>query len=266
MKKQVAGIILIGLCFLLVGCGDSWKSKVELTDLKIDDNYVVGKIKNKTDNYYSVSIDYIVKSGDFTDSGHCSIKLKPNSVDDIDCVQMKYDNTYSVEVKNVELSELTIPKLDNSNLNADSLEYYYKDIFEEHTTNMVSLAYDVEDFKYPYIDKVSYYDSGEIGFRTSFNYNGNSVYVNDNYDTITNKAKSIFIMLSSNASQEDISKIIIRISSLYSVISDSTSYTLDMSQALKRTDYETGKCRLFGNWCVSTDYGDTLISFYLERR
>lgn len=265
MKKQIV-VILIGLCLLLVGCGDSWKSKVELTDLKIDDNYVVGKIKNKTENYYDVSIDYIVKNGDFTDDGHCSMKLKPNSVDDIDCVQMKYDSTYSVEVKNVELSELTIPKLDNSNLNEDSLEYYYKEIFKEHTTNMVSLAYDVEDFKYPYIDKVTYLSSGLIEFSTNFKYNGNFVAVTDAYNTTTKKANHIFVMVSKQASSEDISTIISRITLMYSVINDSTSYTFDMSQALKRTDYEAGKCRIFGNWCVSTNYSDTLMSFYLERR
>ena len=127
------------------------------------------------------------------------------------------------------------------------------------------MAYDVEDFEYPFINKVTYSSDDTIEFTNSFNYNGKLVFVTDVYKVSTNKVSYILVAVDSYISEEDLTDLISRITGMYSVINDSVLYTLDMYQALMRTDYEQGKCRLFGDWCVSADYGDPLISFYLER-
>lgn len=264
MKKQIFSLLLLSICLFLAGCGDSWKSKIELTDLKIDDDYIVGKIKNKTDNYYNVTINYEVKNGDFSDNGICILKLKPNAVDDLKCLEMNYDSSYKVEVKSVDFKELTIPKLDNNNLNVESLEYYYKEIYDTHALHLVSLV-NSEDRNYPYIDKIIYHDydnSLEISYKYIFN--GSNITTYDLYD-IKTKETTLFNLFVGNPTEENITSIIVKLSGLI-IVDDNTADSYSALKALSRKDIEEGKCVKVGRWCVSTKYDDILTTFYMEKR
>ena len=267
MNKKILRVLTIVLLSLVcfTGCGDGgWKSKVELSELKFKDDYIVGRIKNKTDKYYDVKVEYNLKSGDLTNDEFCQFKLKPNSTKDIECLELNYDDSYSIEVNNIDLKELEIPSL-NKDLNQDSLEYYFEEIYEEHSYNGVGLTFDFEDRLYPFITKAKYNeDLSEISIDFTFNYDDSEVRLLEDFDTKTNKP-TLIMMFISNPKEETISKMRTRLGSLYSIVHDHVN-TISVGRALLRTDIENGKCIKVDNWCIGTDYSTEVTMFLLERQ
>ena len=62
MKKSKIFVLFI-LIMLLCGCKISWMNKFQFSDLKYKDNYIVGKVKNTTDNKYKITVYFKLKSG-----------------------------------------------------------------------------------------------------------------------------------------------------------------------------------------------------------
>lgn len=77
MKKSKIFVLFI-LIMLLCGCKISWMNKFQFSDLKYKDNYIVGKVKNTTDNKYKITVYFKLKSGSLVEGDSCQINLDPN--------------------------------------------------------------------------------------------------------------------------------------------------------------------------------------------
>lgn len=112
MKKSKIFVLFI-LIMLLCGCKISWMNKFQFSDLKYKDNYIVGKVKNTTDNKYKITVYFKLKSGSLVEGDSCQINLDPNQTKDIDCSAYYGKESYDVKIKKLEYTK--IPTLEEKN-------------------------------------------------------------------------------------------------------------------------------------------------------
>ena len=264
-------LLLLSIC--LVGCGnDGWKSKVELSNLKIEDNYVVGKMKNKTDNYYKVRIDYIISSGSLSNESSCNDELKPNETKDIKCLEMNYDSTYNIEIKDVILTESTIPKKTNYSgtdveITEEELDYYYKDISSDFNMQMIGIfTYENNDrdsMKYPYITSIKLSGEDKIQLYYMGTYNGIKVNVAGEYKIKSKELGSLMIFVS-NSNNDTIDTLRFNISHINFFMDNALSSELAYVWNNLKTTNEEGYAYKIGNlmYSVSESDGRTIFHIY----
>ena len=191
MKKRVLYFLtFLFLVPLIAGCQKSWKSMFQVSEIKIDNDYIVAKIKNVESKAYDLKIDLQLKSGSLTETEKCYLTIKPNEIKDLKCLTMGH-NGYEAKITNIEFTEKIIPELKDGKIEQEVLEYHFDKIYEQHRLNFISftLINDITQKDYPYISLIEY-DSSDSeltigGTITDGNYN-NVLYI-ETYNTITNE-------------------------------------------------------------------------------
>lgn len=250
MKKI---IVIILFCVCLCGCSKNWKSNVQISSLKYDDDYIIGKMKNLTNKAYNVKIIFKTKSGSFDDNEYCYELLRPKETIDLECLVYGLDDTYNIEVENVELEEFEIPELTYGKIDIDTLEYHFKDIYYAHTLNFVSFKIDIDN-NYPYIDEIEYSDD-KIEIKGTIENDENQVFYYEDFDAKDEQLTHLYAFIKSD-DEDFISKIITKFS-LMDSISSTSSDSISIGQILKRKDIAEGYCIKAGNWCIGTDYSES---------
>ena len=263
MKK----ILVIAFCaFLLCGCGkkeDGWEKKIQLSTLEIEDSYITGQIKNLEDKAYKLTLTVELKSGSLTVDNTCYETIKPNETRDLKCLILSdsVTDSYTAEVKTVTLNEMDIPELKEGEITRETLEYHFEDIYDAHTLNFVSLMSSFDDIQYPYIDKIEYKED-KVTFTCNFTKDKNFVSYVESFDAKTSKLAYAFFYASVNNDSEYTNSLLTKISLMPS-ISTSSSDSLAINRALKRTDIKDGYCINAGNWCISTKTDGSLNSYLI---
>lgn len=267
MKKSIKILFIIPIMALcLCGCSKSWEKNVQISSLKYEDDYIRGRIKNLTDNAYNLTITFKVKSGSLVEEKYCYEMLKPNDTIDLECIAYDIDDTYKIDVEDVELNEMEIPKLTTGKIDVDTLKYHFENIYEEHTLNYISFTTDIDDKNYPYIDEVEY-ENDEIEINGKITKGTNDIFYYEAFDTKNDKLKNLDVFVYSE--DEDFISTIITKLSLMRSISTSSSDSISIGRILQRKDIDNGYCISFDNWCISTDYSSSygsFIRFSFERR
>ncbi len=162
MKKNKIFVLSI-LVILLCGCKMSWMNKFQFSNLKYKDNYIVGKIKNTTNNKYKITVDFELKSGSLVEEDTCYLNVDPKQTKDIECIASYGEESYNVKIKQLEYTK--IPTLEeknfknNDDISTDDLEVYFEDIYHKHTLFNLSLLTKYSDNSdYPFIKSISYKD------------------------------------------------------------------------------------------------------------
>lgn len=207
MKKLLVAITIL----LLVGCTNNWEKNIGITSLKWEDSYVIGKIQNKTDKYYSVVITLEGTSGSANIIDTCYIDLKPKEIVDLSCLAYDYDTDYQIEVKNVKYEEKQIPEEPkiNTNLSIEQLKYYYSDIYDNHLTMHIGLFnYGNDNYTlegYPYIDTIEYkeYKKDEIIITYKGKYNNYNCTMKEVYYAKTGKMSALSFSFAKNTQNLD---------------------------------------------------------------
>ena len=250
-KKYLLILALFSILFLITGCGNSWKSNFEISKLKLDDDYIVGKIKNKTDKAFDLEITFDLKSGSLVDNKKCNLVIKPKETKDLDCLATDYDD-YDVSISNIDFKEKKIPDLNNGKIDEDTFEYHFDKIYDNHTYNFISftLVDDIFEDKYPYLDTIEYDEENKkIKISGSIMSNTNYMSYTEEFNTITNKLENMSFMIRTD-DEEFKSELLTKISLMRSL---DISNSVEMLKALN-DDIPEGKCYKVGyNWCVSSD-------------
>ena len=250
-NKLFVGLLVFVTLFMLTGCGNSWKSKFEVSKIKIKDDYIIGKIRNKTDLAYDLKITFVLKSGSLIDNETCNLIIKPEETKDLDCLAMNHDD-YDVNISNIEFTEKKIPKLSNGKINSDAFKYHFDKIYESHTYNFVSFTLVNDDFedKYPYLDTIEYdEENNKIKITGSIMSNTDYMSFIETFNTKTNKLDNISFLIRTT-DEELKSQLLTKISAMQSF---GYGNSIEMLTALKY-DIPEGKCYKVGyEWCVSSN-------------
>ena len=208
MKK----IFILLIIFLLVGCTNSWENVVGISSVKYENGYIVGKIQNKTDKFYSVVIHFNGKNGSISSNRVCFVDLKPKEITDLSCLSYDYNEDYAIEIEKIEYKEKEIPKMpvdskDDVELTKEQLEYYYKKIYDSHLYTYTSvLLYDNDSYndmsEYPHIDKVKL-KNGEITITYNAKFNNSNCFLYEVYLAKDEKMKILAVTLNENTRKLD---------------------------------------------------------------
>ncbi len=263
MKK----ILVVALCtFLLCGCGkkeDDWKKTIQLSTLEIKNDYIVGQIKNLKDKAYKLTLTIELKSGSLTEEKTCYETIKPNETRNLKCIlaSNKINDTYTAEIKTIEITEKEIPELKEGKIDRDTLEYHFEEIFDAHTLNFVSLALLMDSMQYPFIDEIEY-EKDKIVLSGSFTQENNFFSYVETFNTNTSKLSSAYFYTSVNNDEKFTDSLLTKISLMPS-INLNTGDSITINRTLKRTDIKEGYCINAGSWCISTRTDDTLNSYLI---
>lgn len=259
-------LLIVVCCLCLCGCGEKndWKDKVQVSQLKLDDNYLIGKIKNTTDKFYDITIIFKLKSGTLEDTDVCYEIIRPNENKNLKCLVYDIDDTYIYEIKDIELTEKEIPVLLEGNIDINALEYYFEKIYEAHQLNFIAFSTDIIDTSFPYISKIKYKDN-EITIIGDIIQGSNKVSYIGEYDTTTNDLNRISFYESRSNDKSFTDSLITRISLMNSIATTSKT-SLEIGKALLRTDIEEGYCVIVDNWCVSTIHDDLFNTYLIVRK
>lgn len=230
---------------------NSWEKKIQISALKYDNsNHVVGKIKNLTKNAYDVTLKIKAKSGSLVEDITCYEMLRPNESVDLSCLTYELDDTYSLEINRVELEKKVIPSLNKGNLEVDTLEYYFPDIYESYTLNMVPF-YAFFDLQYPSIENIDYEDD-KITILGKIDNEFYSASIYFDYDVKTNKIISVDVFMVDSVDQAFIDNIIENMTYMDFIHKGSEINLIE--KTLKRKDIQSDKCILIDKWCISANY------------
>ncbi len=264
MKKLV--LIFISI-FLITGCGgDKWKDTIQFSELKIEDNDIVGDIKNLTDKMYDVTIEFEFKNGDLVETELCSMYLEPNDKTELDCYILNTDSKYEVKVIDVVYEE--IPTFEDKDfkigdkLSEEDIKIYFNKALDTHTLFMITLLLDLEDklvsevdLEYPFLDNVILFEDEIIKSTLFFEANNSNIFLGEDINHITGDYKFIYISIYGDNIEDTTNKIISSLS-LNSALNVYTPSYLNLSDYLEENT-EEGKCYELGKYCYSIERTDT---------
>lgn len=263
MKRLFLFILCIIMMLMLSGC-NTWKNKIEISTLKIDDGYIIGKAKNITNKAYDATLTFELKSGSLKIEEKCYETFKPNKTKDLECIlDENVDNSYVVKLKNVELEEITIPKLNEGKINNNNtLEYHFENIYSSHTLNFLGFNLSDVEEKYPFIESIEYKDD-KIRIESKLTQNENYASFVTEYNTTSGNLEYLFFAIPSNCDEEFVNQIFSGVSRMHPF---SPLYSTDIEKTLHRTDIPDGMCVKVNDWCISSIYNNMLNSFSIHKR
>ena len=248
MKKKILLFTIVVIFVFASGCSNnSWKKKIQISNLKYEDNYVKGKIKNMTDKYLSLHIKFLYESGSLKLNGYCFQDLKANELTDLKCLEYEIDNTYKIEIESIDIKEKEIPSLNVGEINQEALEYHFKDIFYNHLSLMLSTIHSIinENDRY-FIDKITNYENDELKIEYSKKVYDTLYSFIETYSKTDSRLKKIYIFMIGNPNIERIALGLSTSEPFGSKITQAKS----IYNAIK-TETESGYCRKISDWCIS---------------
>lgn len=270
MKKVLKIFLFIVLVLLICGCDnkeeEKWKDVFQVSELKFDGNYIVGKVKNTKDKAYDITIYFELQSGSLIEEEFDSEVIKPNEIIDIKTLVYGYDDSYDIKLKKIEYKEKEIPKLDYDNIDIETLKYYFEDIYDKHlsiTSFRWDLQFDEDLNYYPYIDEIKY-QSYDDTINIKYSYFDSEtlfqIYISDSYSTKDEELQTVYININ-HFDETLLSKIQ---SSIIRGVTDDYSYNSSYNYYLNE-EVELGKCWVVNDWCISRRTGaDGGITFCFE--
>lgn len=269
LKILLCFVIMICICGCEKGKSENWKDIFQVSEVKIDDNYILGKIKNTKDKAYDITIYFELKSGTLIEEEFCFMTIKPNETRNIQTVIYDYDDSYEVKIKKIKYEEIEIPKLDYDNITVEALEYHFEDIYDRHLdlTGFISLYIDDNLDYYPYINSIYYYSSDNIIRILYVDYISEqsiSIIYTGEYSIIDGSLQ--YLELEITGGDKDLEENITTILA-HSITDGYYDYNAIYTNLNK--EVEDGKCWLIKDWCVSKILKeDEIISikYVLEKR
>lgn len=251
MKKSKIFVLFI-LIMVLCGCKISWMNKFQFSDLKYKDNYIVGKVKNTTDNKYKITVYFKLKSGSLVEGDSCQINLDPNQTKDIDCSAYYGKESYDVKIKKLEYTK--IPTLEEKNfkngddISTDDLKDYFEDIYDNHTLFNLSLLTKYSDNNsYPYIKSISYKDD-KIHIYNNVVKENVSIDILEIY-SVDNSELEQYIAKIYYDTEDELKEFKSSFSLALLTLSESIN-TYNVSKALEK-ESEDGMCYIVSKYCIS---------------
>lgn len=257
-------LCIIGIMFLLGVFSPKWKKQIGFSDLKIDDDYIVGKIQNKTNKHLKVTITFELKSGSIKDTDYCYVNIEADTIEDLKCLAYDKNISYKVKVVDVETKEIKNKNFSNGDkISSRDFTDYFKEVYNEHHKLFYSIfATNEEDFEeissYPYADEIEYIieDSDKyLEIKNNLNYKGTLISVYEYFNLDDNKLESLSILYQTN---DDILEYFKKW--LYMGFIDEYSGYNDSYYIRKAisTDAEEGRCTKVGSYCFSKRTDDHL--------
>lgn len=250
MKKII--VLLLIVC-IISGCNN--KNNIQVSELKYEDDYIIGTIKNTINKNYNLDITIQTKSGTLINEEHCYVTIKPYESKELKCLILNLDETYKYEIKKIEKKEFDTPKLEFGEIDEKTLKYYFENIYYNHSRLVYDLKYNLNDEKVKYKQDIIEYKDGIISFTNAFEYENNKILSVSEYSTKNQKLNSIGITIENENKQieENIIQAI-------SFTSDNATDNIKIYSILqKETEY--GKCTFVNNLCYAKYVKDDSILY-----
>jgi len=278
MHKYIKIFVCLILVLCISGCSndnkstsskkkEKWKDIFQTSEFKLEDNYIVGRIKNTKDKAYDITIYFELMSGTLVEEEYYYEVIKPNETKDIECMATGYDDSYEVKLKKIEYKEKEIPKVDYDDISVEALKYYFEDIYDKHIslTSFFGLYIEEDSNNYPYIDLISYMSFSD------------SETMNIWYDYESDDHKLMIIFQSAyDVKNADINSLKIITLGVDEELDSEIRINLAMSidennySSIYRTlgqEAEEGKCWAINKWCAAkTIDEDGYVTYYIESR
>lgn len=248
MRKKLLIILLV--C-ILSGC-DKVDKDIQISELKYNDDYIIGRIKNQTSKNYNLDIIIQTKSGTLVNNAYCHDTIKPYEAKDFKCLALDLDDTYSFKIKKIEKEIFETPKLTYGEIDESTLKYYFENIYNSHYLFMTNL--DIES-KFPKFDSIEY-KNNNIEFKNTLNYDDqNTLLLIAKYSTKNEELESIHILIGEE--NQEIENDIILAFSLHEKDIDNS---IKISYVLRKIS-EFGKCTSIGDLCYAKYKSNNVISY-----
>ena len=271
MKKSKILLILIIPVLLLSGCKAKYTSKFQFSDLKYDDDYIIGHVKNITDNKYKLEISLELKNGGIKEDAKCNVNLNPKQTKKIKCLSYHNDDvTYEVKIKDVDFKQ--IPTFEEKNfkdddkISEDDLKDYFEDAFYTHTMFNTSLLHGKTVGSYPYIKNTIYSnDKVQIFNMDTFE---DTAFTSLEYYNKDGSFSSLYIEFS-YTTQDEVDSFINNLSLSVSLIDSDLEYS-DVTKYMKEP-IEDDMCYKTHGYCISQHNGGVEGNklkkiFYIEKQ
>ena len=256
----VAALLISLFCiwFFVIGFGPKWKRQIGFSNLKVKKDYVVGEIQNKTDKHLKLEIIFELKSGSIKDEDSCYVNIEPNDIEDLECLVYGKNSSYSVKVKDVEISEIKEKSFkDGQRLSSNDIEDYFEDIYDQHTSLFLNLFGSRDDEfeeipSYPYLGEAKYRlidDRKAIYIYNSVVYNKTPISVYEYYDIEKKELYDFSILFEEKEDVLEYFKKWIPMTILFNEDLN-TSYSYRIKQVLSKNS-EEGRCTSIGKYCYS---------------
>ena len=262
MKKI---IILLFTIVFLSGCGNNWDRKVQLSTLKLEDSNIVGKMKNTTNNAYNVKIIFNLLSGTLEEEKTCEKIIKPNETLDFECYISDIDDSYTFNVKNVELNLIEIPEL-TENPSEEAVKYYFQNIYDNHKMNFEFLDAALNSSSSQSFVSTDYIEN-KLGIVDAFGSVGSYLYLYSKFDENLEKLSFLYgeiDFIGDEVWQNEIANNI----SLLVALNDQRylSFTSKIEKALLSTNLSENECLMVSDLCIMANYDDenNIYTFAIE--
>lgn len=258
MKKIfLLAILSIGLC----SCSNNQKLKndiIQFSELKIENEYIIGKMKNTDEKAYDITIWFNLKSGSIEEKELCTETIKPKESKDLKCrLYHNEDDSFNLKINSIDIKEKKIPTLNEGEINFETLEYYFENISNSHLMNLFSIA-NKYDYDNPYLDKIEY-DGEEIVI--SGNIKKDNITFVEFFDVNTEKLTMLSFLIPNN---DEIHKDLIMNISIIPTFSADFNTSTKIVKALSKKDMEIGTCIQIDDWCYYSTASDSGIGIIID--
>ena len=155
--------------FILVACsGNTWESKVGVSDLTWSDSYIIGEIQNKTENVLDLTLTVEASNGSIKTDETCYVTLQPNNFTKFDCIALDYNEEYDFTLKNVEIKEY--PSFANrdttQSFTPELFKVYFPKAYELNTSLNLKICGTLIEDRLPFdcTQYVSYYEEKDEAY------------------------------------------------------------------------------------------------------
>lgn len=253
MKK----ILFIVCCLILVtGCSkNSYNKIIQFSEFKYDDDYIIGKMKNTKDKNYNIEITFLVKSGNLTEEKYCYETIKSNETKEINCLAFDIDNTYNIEIIDLNLEEFETPKLKEGKIDEDVLKYYFEDIYDLYSMFIFNVNSQENVDSLGEIKYLENENKIEIDSKI-YNQNHDLVLIKSSYDTENLQINNIVTVTTEN---NDLKEDIVE---AYSFLDIDNVY--DITKALEE-ECEEDEYYTIGDYGYAKHFNDETVSYITFR-
>lgn len=262
MKKI---IILVVTILFFSGCGNNWEKKIQLSALKVENNNIVGKMKNTTNKAYNVKIIFDLLSGTLEEEQTCEKILKPNETLDFECYVNDIDDTYTFGVKNIELNQIKVPEL-TENPSEEAVKYYFQSIYDNHKMNFEFLDVALNSSSSQSFVSTDYIEN-KLGIVDAFGSAGSYLYLYSKFDENLERLSFLYGEIDFIGDEVWQNEIVNSISLLIALNDQRyLSFTSEIEEALLSKNLAENECLMVSDLCIMANYDDenNIYTFAIE--
>lgn len=135
MKKKIIVFLLLSIVIIASGCKkkNDWGNIFQFSEFTYEDSYIVGEVKNISENDYIAKIEFELVNGSIIEQDYEEIFVSSNSKKDIKLFNNLINTSYKIKIKNVQYEKtMEIDKSEMQYIQEEDLKKIFYFVNEVH--------------------------------------------------------------------------------------------------------------------------------------